>query len=36
MRESKNIEFKECVTNTFLKTVCAYANYGRGEIIFGI
>lgn len=36
MRESKNLEFKEIVTNTFLKTVSAYANYGTGEIKFGI
>lgn len=36
MRESKNLEFKEQVTNTFLKTVSAFANYGTGEIKFGI
>ncbi|KRL62543.1 ATP-binding protein [Lactobacillus psittaci] len=35
MRESKNLEFKEQITNTFLKTVSAYANYGTGKIIFG-
>lgn len=27
MRETKNLEFKETVSNTFLKTVSAYANY---------
>lgn len=35
MRESKNLEFKEQITNTFLKTVSAYANYGTGKIVFG-
>ena len=36
MRETKTKEFKEAVTNTFLKTVSAYANYGTGQVIFGI
>ena len=36
MRENKQMEFKERVTNTFLKTVSAYANYGSGDILFGI
>lgn len=36
MRESRTLEFKEAITNTFLKTVSAYANYGSGSIIFGI
>ena len=36
MRENKQLEFKERVTNTFLKTVSAYANYGTGEILFGV
>lgn len=37
MRENKTIEFKEKIqSNTFLKTVSAYANYGTGKIIFGI
>ncbi len=36
MKESKTIEFKEIITNSFLKTVSAYANYATGEIIFGI
>ena len=36
MRESRNLEYKESVTNTFLKTVSAFANYGTGEILFGI
>ena len=35
MRETKNLEFKETVSNTFLKTVSAYANYGTGKIEFG-
>ncbi len=36
MRESKTLEFKEAVTNTFLKTVSAFANYGTGSILFGV
>ena len=36
MRETRTLEFKEKITNTFLKTVSAYANYGTGKIIFGI
>ena len=36
MRENSRLEFKEDLSNTFLKTVCAYANYGDGEIVFGI
>lgn len=36
MRESKTLEFKESITNTFLKTVSAYANYGEGVVVFGI
>ncbi|MCP1103619.1 ATP-dependent DNA helicase RecG [Aequitasia blattaphilus] len=35
-RETKNLEYKEDISNTFLKTVSAYANYGEGKIIFGI
>ncbi|MEE0955793.1 MAG: ATP-binding protein [Eubacterium sp.] len=36
MKENQRLEFKETITNTFLKTVSAFANYGGGEIIFGI
>ena len=36
MRESKNLEFKEKVSNTFLKTVTAFSNYNGGKIIFGL
>ena len=36
MKETKQLEFKESVTNTFLKTVSAFANYGTGKIVFGI
>lgn len=36
MKESKSLEFKSSITNTFLKTVSAYSNFGDGEIIFGI
>ncbi|MGI6587370.1 MAG: RNA-binding domain-containing protein [Peptococcia bacterium] len=35
-KEKYNLEFKEEVTKTFLKTVSAYANYNDGKIIFGI
>ena len=36
IKEKYNLEFKEKVTKTFLKTVSAYSNYNDGEIIFGI
>ena len=36
MRETRTTEFKEKITNTFLKTVSAFSNYDGGEIIFGI
>lgn len=36
MCESKFLEYKEKVTNTFLKTVSAFANYGTGKILFGL
>ena len=36
MKESRELEFKAEITNTFLKTVSAYANYGDGKILFGI
>ena len=34
--ESANLEYKMNASNTFLKTVSAFANYGDGDIIFGI
>ncbi len=36
MKENKNLEYKETVTNSFLKTVSAFANYGDGKVVFGI
>ncbi|MEE1227473.1 MAG: ATP-binding protein [Lachnospiraceae bacterium] len=36
MTENKNLEFKETITNTFLKTVSAFSNYDGGKIIFGM
>lgn len=36
MKENRHFEAKERITNTFLKTVSAYANYGDGIIQFGI
>lgn len=36
MKENKYLEFKSTVTNTFLKTVSAYGNFGDGEIVFGV
>ena len=35
-RESCTLEYKEDITNTFLKTVSAFANYQDGKIIFGV
>ncbi len=37
MGENKQLEYKATISsNTFLKTVSAYANYGGGKILFGI
>lgn len=36
MREARTLEFKETITNTFLKTVSAFSNYDGGTIYFGI
>lgn len=36
MRETRDLEFKETITNTFLKTVSAFSNYDGGTIVFGI
>ena len=36
MKENKCLEFKSTVTNTFLKTVSAYSNFGDGEVLFGV
>ena len=36
MKENKSLEFKASITNTFLKTVSAYSNFGDGEILFGV
>lgn len=36
MRETRLLELKETVTNTFLKTVSAFSNYDGGTILFGV
>mgnify|MGYP002867336065 CR=1 FL=1 len=36
MKESRILEYKQDITNTFLKTVSAFANYGTGSILFGV
>lgn len=36
MKESRKLELKSTITNTFLKTVSAFSNYNSGKIIFGI
>ena len=36
MRETRILEFKETITNTFLKTVSAFSNYNGGMILFGV
>ena len=36
MRESSCLELKESFSKTFLKTVSAFANYGTGDILFGV
>lgn len=35
-KETKNLELKEQLTNTFLKTVSAFSNQNGGTIIFGV
>ena len=35
-REDYNLEYKEKVSKTFLKTISAYANYNDGRIVFGV
>lgn len=36
MRETYNLEFKSKLSDSFLKTVSAYANYNDGIIQFGV
>ena len=36
MKETRTIEFKETISNTFLKTVSAFSNYNGGMILFGV
>lgn len=36
MRETRTVEYKSEVTNTFLKTVSAFSNFGTGKILFGV
>lgn len=36
MRETRILEFKETITNTFLETVSAFSDYDGGEILFGV
>ena len=36
MKESKELELKSTITNTFLKIVSAFSNYNTGKIIFGV
>ena len=36
MKETRQLEFKSEISNTFLKTVSAFANYDGGQIIFGV
>lgn len=36
MKETHTLEFKQEITNTFLKTVSAFSNYDGGIIMFGV
>ena len=36
LRENKNLEYKRELSDTFLKTVSAFANYDGGTIVFGV
>ena len=35
-RENNNLEYKETINKSYLKTVSAFSNYNDGEIIFGV
>ncbi|GAA1472675.1 ATP-binding protein [Corynebacterium felinum] len=35
-RETRTVEFKEQISDSFLKSVSAFANYSGGKIYFGI
>lgn len=36
MKENRQLEYKEKINSTYLKTVSAFANYDGGSIVFGI
>ena len=36
MKESRQLEYKEKISNKFLKTVSAFANYDGGSVLFGV
>ena len=36
IRENRTLEFKEDLTNTFLKTGSAFSNYDGGILLFGV
>ncbi len=36
MKESRTLEYKSELNNSFLKTVSAFSNFGTGKIMFGI
>jgi len=36
MKENRQLEYKEKITSTYLKTVSAFANYDGGSIVFGV
>ena len=36
MKETRILEYKSDLTNSFLKTVSAFSNFGTGKILFGI
>lgn len=35
-RKTKDLGYKETVSKSYLKTVCAFASFNDGTIIFGI
>ena len=36
MKETRTLEYKSDLTNSFLKTVSAFSNFGAGKILFGV
>ena len=36
LKEKKDLELKQSINDSFLKTVSAFATFGGGKIVFGV